>query len=160
MRAGPRWPTSRGLAGWRWTEAALEAVLPPRPARPDLAPSVTLPKDRTSKDARSQIEQSYDELCEELDRTDAAELVIPRDLTETTDAEVRTVVADVQEAAMDYAIASSLYPHVQIQTPPDGSTRTSAPPGMKVVKGRMSEPPPLGRNTEPMKIVKGSKIQK
>lgn len=118
------------------------------------------------RDPKSLVEQSYQELCEELDPTEASELVMPTDLTEPTDYgslrenDARTVVIDAQGAAMDYAIASSLYPHVRVSTPPEGAEREGPNAGLKIVKGRMSEPPPLARPSEPIKIVKGSKIPK
>lgn len=116
--------------------------------------------DRDDRERRARIEQSYDELCEELAPTETATLVMPSELEEPRESDSRTVVIDAQAAAMDYAIAASLFPHVQIATPPAGAEASPAKPGLKVVKGRMSEPPPLARTSEPLKIVKGSKIPK
>ena len=113
---------------------------------------------KTEDEVRALIEQGYEELCEELESTERAELVIPSELDPAREGDVRTVLIDAQASAMDYAVASSLYPHLRVNVPPAQAAASSQPPGLRVIKGRMSEPPPLGRKSEPIKIIKGSKL--
>ncbi len=115
--------------------------------------------EKNKAELQALIDRGYDELCEELERAETAELVVPEDLRDAPETDARTVVIDAQGAAMDYAIASSLFPHVRIEVPPEGAERPSEVSGLRVVKGRISEPPPLGGASPPMRIVKGSKLR-
>lgn len=107
------------------------------------------------------IDRGYDELRSELDATDEIPAVVPTELDERDardEREARTVLIDAQAVAMEYAIASSLNPDLRVSIPPEGETELNQTPGIRVVKGRMSEPPPIARKSDPIKIIKGTKI--